>query len=348
MPGTARGVGSSSSDDGPLGYEALVNSARMRLVDAAVTRVAPTDVTVLISGESGVGKELVARAIHQRSRRYDRPFVKVNCAALPVTLLESELFGYERGAFTGADHAKRGKFEQAHRGTIFLDEISEMPLSVQAKLLQVLQDHEFSRLGSEHDIRVDVRILAATNRDLARYVAEGGFRDDLFHRLNVVHVHVPPLRERPEEIPILVEHFLALYRRQHGCGPRQVTPAVLERLQGYPWPGNVRELQNVIQRIVVLDSESVVDELVEPEPRPSPPRNGPVLPSTVADALLADYSQGLKALTRRAVEIVEREALTRTLTRVHWRRVEAAHRLGISYKTLLEKIKQYGLDAPGA
>jgi transcriptional regulator with GAF, ATPase, and Fis domain len=165
----------SSGEDAPNGYEALVNSASMRLIDAAVTRVAPTDVTVLISGESGVGKELVARTLHHRSRRHDGPFVKVNCAALPFTLLESELFGYERGAFTGADHPKRGKFEQAHRGTIFLDEISEMPLSVQAKLLQVLQDHEFSRLGSEHDIRVDVRVIAATNRDLARYVVEGGF-----------------------------------------------------------------------------------------------------------------------------------------------------------------------------
>jgi transcriptional regulator with PAS, ATPase and Fis domain len=308
--------------------------------------VAPTDVTVLICGESGVGKELVARTLHQRSRRRDRPFVKVNCAALPVTLLESELFGYERGAFTGADHPKRGKFEQAHTGTIFLDEISEMPLSVQAKLLQVLQDHEFSRLGSEHDIRVDVRVLAATNRDLGRYVAEGGFREDLFHRLNVVQVRVPPLRERPEEIPTLVEHLLALYRRKHGGGPPQVSRASLERLTRYPWPGNVRELQNVIQRIVVLDSESVVAELDDPEPRPAPPRNGRASLSETADALLADDSPGLKELARQAVETVEREALTRMLARVHWRRVEAAHRLRISYKTLLEKIKQYDLDSP--
>jgi DNA-binding NtrC family response regulator len=335
-----------SRDDAQNGYEALVNSAGMRLIDVTVSRVAPTDVTVLICGESGVGKELVARTLHQRSRRRDRPFVKVNCAALPVTLLESELFGYERGAFTGADHPKRGKFEQAHTGTIFLDEISEMPLSVQAKLLQVLQDHEFSRLGSEHDIRVDVRVLAATNRDLGRYVAEGGFREDLFHRLNVVQVRVPPLRERPEEIPTLVEHFLALYRRKHGGGPPQVSRASIERLTRYPWPGNVRELQNVIQRIVVLGSESVVAELDEPEPRPAPPRNGRASLSETADALLADDSPGLKELARQAVETVEREALTRMLARVHWRRVEAAHRLRISYKTLLEKIKQYDLDSP--
>jgi two-component system, NtrC family, response regulator AtoC len=334
----------SSGEDAPNGYEALVNSASMRLIDAAVTRVAPTDVTVLISGESGVGKELVARTLHHRSRRHDGPFVKVNCAALPFTLLESELFGYERGAFTGADHPKRGKFEQAHRGTIFLDEISEMPLSVQAKLLQVLQDHEFSRLGSEHDIRVDVRVIAATNRDFARYVVEGGFREDVFHRLNVVHLRVPPLRERPEEIAILVQHFLTLYRVQHGGGPWQVSPAMLERLQRYPWPGNVRELQNVIQRIVVLGTESVVAELDDPEPPPAAPRNGPaVLPD--AEALLADESPGLKEMTRLAVEIVEREALKRTLAQVHWRRTEAAHRLRISYKTLLEKIKRYGLDS---
>jgi two-component system response regulator AtoC len=338
------GVSSASSDDASNEYQALVNSAGMRLVDAAVTRVAPTDVTVLISGESGVGKELVARTIHRRSARRHQPFVKVNCAALPVTLLESELFGYERGAFTGADHAKRGKFEQAHRGTVFLDEISEMPLSVQAKLLQVLQDHEFSRLGSEHDIRVDVRILAATNRDLGRYVAEGGFREDLFHRLNVVHVRVPPLRERPEEIPLLVAHFLALYGRKHGNGPRQLSPASLERLQQYTWPGNVRELQNVIQRIVVLDSESVVAELAEPQPSPLPLANGATVAGDVTEALLADDSPGLKELTRRAVEVVEREALQRTLARVHWRRIEAAHRLRISYKTLLDKIKLYKLD----
>jgi DNA-binding NtrC family response regulator len=221
-----------------------------------------------------------------------------------------------------------------------------MPLSVQAKLLQVLQDHEFSRLGSEHDIRVDVRVLAATNRDLERYVAEGGFREDLFHRLNVVHVRVPPLRERREEIPILVEHFLAVYRAKHGGGPRQLSGASLERLQRYAWPGNVRELQNVIQRIVVLGTESVVAELGEPEPPPPP--NGPAVLTEATAALLDHDSPGLKELARRAVELVEREALQVTLARVHWRRVEAAHRLRISYKTLLEKIKRYGLDGPDA
>jgi DNA-binding NtrC family response regulator len=332
--------------DAPNGYQPLVNSASMRRIKAMVTRVAATDVTVLISGESGVGKEVVARTLHERSRRQGQPFVKVNCAALPLELLESELFGYERGAFTGAHHQKRGKFEQAHRGTIFLDEISEMPLSVQAKLLQVLQDHEFSRLGSEHDIRVDVRVIAATNRDLRRYVAQGGFREDLFHRLNVVSIRVPALRERPEEIPILVEHFLALYRRKHRSGPREVTPAALERLQRYSWPGNVRELENVIQRIVVLGTEAVVAELDETDGRASA---SALVTTATAEAPEppSDDSLGLKELARRAAQAAEREALKRTLTRVHWRRVAAARRLQISYKTLLEKIKHYRLDSPG-
>jgi two-component system response regulator AtoC len=329
------------------GYQALVNSPVMRRIDEILTRVAATDITVLISGESGVGKEIVARTLHQRSSRRDRPFVKVNIAALPVTLLESELFGYERGAFTGADHQKRGKFEQAQHGTIFLDEISETPLSVQAKLLHVLQDHEFARLGSERDIQVDVRVVAATNRDLGRYVADGGFREDLFHRLNVLHVRVPPLRERPEEIRILVEHFLALYGRIHGGGPRQLSAATLERLWRYSWPGNVRELENVIQRIVVLGTESVVAELDDTERRALADEPSPGSPTNIRRAASPDDSLGLKELARRAAEAAEREALERMLDRVHWRRIEAAQRLRISYKTLLEKIKQYGLDSPG-
>jgi two-component system response regulator AtoC len=314
----------------------------MRRIRSMVLRVAATDVTVLVTGESGVGKEVVARTLHERSDRRDQPFVKVNCAALPVELLESELFGYERGAFTGAHQQKRGKFEQAHRGTIFLDEISEMPLSVQAKLLQVLQDHEFARLGSERDIRVDVRVIAATNRDLHRYVAQGGFREDLFHRLNVVNIRVPALRERPEEIPILVDYFLEMYRRKHRGGPREVSLAALERLRRYSWPGNVRELENVIQRIVVLGTETVVADLDEPEEARSS-ANG--APETI-DTLALEDSLGLKEVARRAAQAAEREALKRTLTHVRWRRVAAARRLRISYKTLLEKIKHYQLDSP--
>jgi len=329
-------------------YQALMNSPSMRAIHEVVLRVAATDVTVLIWGESGVGKEVVARTLHHRSPRAPGPFVKVNCAALPLELLESELFGHERGAFTGATQRKLGKFEQAHTGTIFLDEISELPLPLQAKLLHVLQDHEFSRLGSQQTVCADVRVVAATNRDLAAYVAQGGFREDLFYRLNVVNIRVPALRERPEEIPILTAHFLALYGRKHGQGPRGVSPATLERFKQYGWPGNVRELENIVQRMVVLGTESVVMELTEPEQRPARSEaNGAGVP-ILDDEAGADDSLGLKELARRAAEGAERRALKRTLERVHWRRVEAAQLLQVSYKTLLEKIKQYELDRPGS
>jgi len=324
-------------DDASDEYEALSNSACMRRVNATVSRVAGTDVTVLISGESGVGKEVVARALHRRSARRDRPFVKVNCAALPLGLLESELFGHERGAFTGAERQVKGKFEQAHTGTIFLDEISEMPPQVQAKLLQVLQDHEFSRVGGDHDIRVDVRIIAATNRELEKYVGQGGFREDLFYRLNVVHIRVPPLRERPEEIPLLIEHLFERYARKHGRRPYQVSAETLERFRRYRWPGNVRELENIVQRIVILGTEAVVDELAEPEALPR-------TEAAPADDTPDGDGLGLKDLVRRAAETAEREALKRMLERVRWRRVEAAQRLRISDKTLRDKIKHYGLD----
>jgi DNA-binding NtrC family response regulator len=326
-------------DDGPDDFEVLAGSACMRRLQATVSAVASSDVTVLITGESGVGKELVARMLHRHSSRRDRPFVKVNCAALPLGLLESELFGHERGAFTGAEHQMKGKFEQAHTGTIFLDEISEMPPPAQAKLLHVLQAPEFPRVGSERDIRVDVRIIAASNRDLQKDVGQGAFREDLFYRLNVIHIRVPPLRERREEIPLLVERFLARFARKHGRAPRQVSASTLERFRRYSWPGNVRQLENVIQRIVIVDSESVVAELSEPE---APARRDDV--NGVEDTSPHDSSLGLKELVRRAAEKAEREALERMLERVHWRRVEAAQRLQISERTLREKIKHYGLD----
>jgi transcriptional regulator with GAF, ATPase, and Fis domain len=232
----------------------------MRVINAMVERVAATDATVLIWGESGVGKELVARALHRRSLRCERPFVKVNCAALPSDLLESELFGYERGAFTGAHRAKPGKFEVADTGTIFLDEIGEMPLALQAKLLQVLQDGEFSRLGSRRDVRVDVRIVVATNRDLATLVAQGSFRTDLYYRLNVVGILVPPLRQRREEIPALTALFLDRYARRYGRVPPSLSPEMLEAFMEYQWPGNIRELENVVKRIVVLGDEKLATD----------------------------------------------------------------------------------------
>src|SRR5215510_44866 len=233
---------------------------RMGAVRATIRRVAPIDVTVLVWGESGVGKELVARALHEGSPRRSGPFVKVNCAALPLELLESELFGYERGAFTGASRPKPGKFELADGGSIFLDEIGEIALPVQAKLLQVLQDGEFARLGSQSDIRVDVRVIAATNKDLGQLVQDGRFREDLYYRLNVMSVHVPPLRERREEIPVLVERFLAEFASEYRRATPVLSAATHERLLRYPWPGNVRELKNAVRRIVVLGSVAGVAE----------------------------------------------------------------------------------------
>jgi two-component system response regulator AtoC len=331
-------------------YQALTNSGAMRRLNEIVDRVSASDVTVLICGESGVGKEIVARTLHERSRRRDRPFVKVNCAALPLELLESELFGYERGAFTGAHHQKPGKFELAETGTIFLDEIGEMPVSLQAKLLQVLQDREFCRLGSRHDIRVNVRVLAASNRDLGREVKRGAFREDLFYRLNVVSIRVPPLRDRREEIPVLVDHFLQRYSQEHGGPPPQVSPATRERLMQYDWPGNVRELENIVKRMVVLGTDAAIDELQELEqalaldPSPSSP---PALGGLRWDHRwpeLGSPALGLKELAREAAEDTERRVLKMVLEQVCWRRVEAAQVLRISYKTLLEKIKYYALD----
>lgn len=331
-------------------YRAFTNSDAMRRLNAMVDRVASSDVTVLICGESGVGKEVVARTLHARSRRRDGPFVKVNCAALPLELLESELFGYERGAFTGAVREKPGKFELAETGTIFLDEIGEMPVALQAKLLQVLQDREFCRLGSRHDVRVDVRVLAASNRDLAREVKRGAFREDLFYRLNVVSLRVPPLRDRREEIPVLVEHFLERYGQEHGCPPLSVSETTLRRLTQYDWPGNVRELENIVKRIVILGSEAVVDELQELERSAAldaPQSDAPATGGPPGDGQwgeLGSDALGLKEVVRKVAEDAERRVLKTVLDQVRWRRVEAAQLLRISYKTLLEKIKYYELD----
>src|SRR5213083_764783 len=234
------------------------HSERMAEVRELIDRVADTDVTVLVRGESGVGKELVARALYASSLRRDRPFVKVNCAALPTELLESELFGFERGAFTGAIQHKPGKFEFANHGTMFLDEIGDMSPPLQAKLLQVLQDGEFSRLGGKNDVQVDVRVITATNRDLETAVAEGHFREDLYFRLNVVTITLPPLRERREEIPLLTEHFLKKYSVQYNKPFTSVTPELSRMFMQYEWPGNIRELQNLVRRIVVLGTESPV------------------------------------------------------------------------------------------
>jgi two-component system response regulator AtoC len=318
----------------------------MAAVRSLVERVADSDVTVLVRGETGTGKELVARGLRWYSMRRDRPFVKVNCAALPADLLESELFGFERGAFTGAHQAKPGKFESAHEGTIFLDEIGEMSATLQAKLLQVLQDGEFSRLGGLSEVRVDVRVVAATNCDLERAVAAGTFREDLYFRINVVEITLPPLRERREDIPLLTEHFL---RTQPTAGrrgtPSSLSASTLELFANYEWPGNVRELENIVKRVVVLGDEAAAHEVIERRQITAPVRLQPeACPPQTASGDVSNRLTSLKDIGRTAAREAERVAILDMLERTRWNRKEAAEILGISYKALLYKIKDNRLD----
>jgi two-component system response regulator AtoC len=322
------------------------DNPKMKEVREIIEQVADTDITVLVRGESGTGKELVARALYQLGDRRDRPFVKVNCAALPSELLESELFGFEKGAFTGAQKRKLGKFEYANQGTIFLDEISEMAPGLQAKLLQVLQDGEFSRLGGENDVKVDTRIIAATNRQLEEAVREGEFREDLYYRLNVVTIMLPPLRDRIDAVPLLTEHFLQMYNEQYRKDVKQLSSDTMRALMEYHWPGNVRELENMIKRMVVLGSEQAV--LQEIASRPAPVEDTPGEGLLDLAALGADFSAGggldLKAISKRAAQIAEKKVIERVLTQTRWNRKEAAERLQISYKALLYKMKDNGLS----
>jgi two-component system response regulator AtoC len=344
----------------------LDHNEKMREVRDLVSRVADTDVTVLIRGESGTGKELVARAIHATSPRQNKPFVKVNCAALPSELLESELFGFERGAFTGAIQQKPGKFEFANHGTMFLDEISEMHAPLQSKLLQVLQDGEFARLGSRNDVRVDVRIVAATNRDLDRAVADGQFREDLYFRLNVVCITLPPLRQRKDEIPALSALFLEQYAEHYNKQPLVLAQDTLRLFSEYDWPGNVRELENLVKRAVILGSdESIRREIADAiaartraagaipalqhaalSPSAAAPARAAGSKSNGAAAAAAPAGPvgSLKDIARQAAREAERELIFRTLQQTRWNRREAAEILGISYKALLYKIKEAELD----
>ncbi len=320
------------------------NSERMKEVQAVVEQVADTDITLLIEGESGTGKEMVARAIYQLSSRRDKPFLKVNCAALPEPLLESELFGYEKGAFTDATARKPGKFEQADGGTILLDEISEMMPSLQAKLLQVLQDKQFSHLGGKEDIRVDVRIIATTNRNLVESVAEGRFRQDLYYRLNVVNIRVPPLRERKEEIPVLIEWFIKKFTREFKRKAPRISSELVECFQRYHWPGNVRELENTIKKLVILDNDRTILEEFEKKCREAEERSAreSMDLGELIRQNLDRYS--LKAFSKEAIRRAEREVIGRVLQQTCWNRKEAAERLQISYKALLYKIKETGLE----
>ncbi len=328
-------VGEMSGENGIFIYA----SDNMHRIKEIIDQVANTDVTILIQGESGVGKEVVARSIHTNSFRRDKPLVKVNCAALPSELLESELFGYERGAFTGAYRQKPGKFELANGGTIFLDEISEMSLSLQGKILQVLQDREFSRLGGKKDVRVDVRVLVATNKRIEESVKEGRFREDLFYRLNVVNITVPPLRERREEIPIFVEYFLQKYGKKYQKKAGPLSDKVMKVLLQHHWLGNVRELENVIQRFIVLGNEKAIIEELAPVPmKDSIPEKKKKMASTKT------ILPSLKEVHRDAIKKAESEIILEALEVTNWNRKKAALKLNISYKALLYKIKETGLD----
>ena len=392
------------------GATQLGSSPAMRRVDELIDRIADADVPVLITGESGVGKDVVAREIHARSARAAKVFVKINCAALPGELLESELFGHERGSFTGAQRTKPGQFELADGGTLFLDEIGEMPVSLQAKLLQALQDGEFYRVGGQRKIKVDARVIVATNVDLARAMERGTFREDLYYRLNVVQVAIPPLRERREDIPQLLDHFMDKYGKRYGRHLDGMPRELIERFLSYEFPGNIRELENLVRRLMVLrDPRYVLSELKErpqpasatPAPQAAPPATAatgmvvpvppaqpayaayggaqsaaylspfnspsPLPPPTIppppqyrsataiadaaagqvaAEAIEDDYKIDLKDLGRKAAHAAEREAIIIMLGHTGGNKREAADRLGISYKAILYKIREFGIGRP--
>jgi two-component system, NtrC family, response regulator AtoC len=314
----------------------LSTNPRVLKIKEIAKHVADTDVPVLITGESGVGKEVLARYMHSHSSRHDKPFVKVNCAALPNDLLESELFGYERGAFTGALNDKPGKFELADKGTLLLDEIGEMTPHLQAKLLHVLQDSEYTRLGAKRTIRVDARVLASTNINLEENVASGKFREDLYFRLNVIRIEIPPLRERREDIPVLCNYFLCRYRDRYKSSVEEITPSLMDSFLRYDWPGNVRQLENAVKRYLILPDMNV--NLSELKDQTSSSATAPVAAKPKED------NMSLKDVGSRAAEQAEKELVLRVLEETSWNRKQAARRLNICYKALLNKLKRWQID----
>jgi two-component system response regulator AtoC len=319
---------------GEIPPEAVVfgSSDTMNALRDRLGKVAGANVPVLIHGESGTGKDIIARMVHSLSPWKSGPFVKVNCPAIPGTLLESELFGYERGAFTGAYGSKPGRVEMAHRGTLFLDEISELDMSLQSKLLQLLQDGQFCRIGAQADKKVEVRIVCATNRKLEEEIENGTFRQDLFYRINVVNLFMPPLRERRNDIENLANYFLEYYNRKYNCRAKPLSPELSEVLQKYHWPGNIRELENLIKRYVILGSEDVISSDLQPRD-----------PELVTTDINFDGPISLKKLTRQATRALERKIILKVLHNHHWNRKQAARTLNISYRALLYKIRDAGL-----
>jgi len=332
-------------------------SENIQRVKELVEHVAHTGFNTVIFGESGVGKEVVAQNLYQNSPRVGKPFIKINCAALPEGLLESELFGYERGAFTGAEQKRRGKFQLAHGGVLMLDEIGDMSLVLQAKLLHVLQSGEFAPLGSEKDIKTDTWIIAATNHDLKQEISEGKFREDLYYRLNIIKIYLTPLRERPEDIEPLINYYLEEYANQLGASKiKRPSAAVIKQLMEYHWPGNVRELQNILKRMLVLgESEKIVAELYEPTsyaptagPAPLAAQKGQsldtFLPFSGED--LANNNFSLKSIRKKAIDRIEKEVIAHVLEKTDWNRSKASKILKVSYKTLLNKIAELSILPP--
>ncbi len=315
-------------------------SKAMKQVATLVKEVSPTDIPVLIMGESGTGKTLTAKAIHKLSPRAQNPFVTVSCVNIPAELLESELFGYEKGAFTGAYQSKPGRIEFANQGTLFLDEIGDIPLSIQGKLLRVLQEGEFSRLGGYRDIKADVRFISATNKNLAIMIKEGKFREDLYFRINVISIKIPPLRERKEEIPFLIRYFQKKFCEEYNRKRKKISQECMGLMVKYHWPGNVRELENAVKRLVVLGEQSLIRELELIVGEQSAPQTG-ILGKEEGDSEYKEYD--LKKIAKMASMKAEREVILEVLEKVKWNKKKAAQMLNISYKALLYKIKELGI-----
>jgi len=336
------------------GTQIVGNNRKMQEVFKLIGQVAATDVTVLITGESGTGKELVARAIHHHSRRADKPFMAVNCAAIPESLFESELFGYERGAFTGAERTYVGKFERCHQGTLFFDEIGDMSLATQAKVLRVLQEGEFERLGGSSPIRADARILAATNKNLEKAVEEGRFREDLYYRLRIISIHLPPLRARLDDVPALVDYFVGRFAGDYGSSVRYVSDQAVRKLQSHAWPGNVRQLENCLRRaVLVCKGDVLLPEHIALHDEPaSALARADEQPSNLQrriDALVRDVFEAVgQGAHASLIDMVERSLIVRALKLCSHNQVRAARLLGISRNTLRHRIRKYQLEPPDA